>query len=73
MATLYLRNVPDDVMRRLKLLADRRRTSVSSTAINELDEGTRWIDVPELFENLPDLPVPADEILDALDEGRSAR
>ena len=73
MATLYLRNVPDDVMRRLKLLADRRRTSVSAAAVNELDEGTRWVDVAELFEDLPDLPVGADEILEGLDEGRSAR
>jgi len=73
MATLYLRNVPDDVMRRLKRLAARERMSVSAAALRELEDATRWVDVPELFEDLPDVPVPTSEILAALDEGRSSR
>lgn len=71
MATLYLRNVPDDVVRRLKILAARDRMSVSATALRELDEATRRVDIPELFEDLPDLQVPTAEILAVLDEGRS--
>lgn len=73
MATLYLRNVPDDVVRRLRVLAARDRMSVSAAALRELDEATRWVDIPELFEDLPNLPVPTSEILAALDEGRSTR
>ncbi|MXW94237.1 MAG: antitoxin [Acidimicrobiaceae bacterium] len=73
MAVLYLRNVSDDLMRRLKLLASREQTSVSAAALRELDEATRWVDVPDLFENLPDVQVPTAEILAALDEGRSTR
>ncbi len=73
MATLYLRNVPDDVVRRLRVLAARNRMSVSAAALRELDEATRWVDIPELFEDLPNLEVPTSEILDALDEGRSTR
>lgn len=73
MAVLYLRNVSDDLMRRLKLLAAREQMSVSAAALRELDEATRWVDVPELFADLPDLQVPTAEILAALDEGRAAR
>ena len=73
MATLYLRNVPDDVMRRLKRLAARERMSVSAAAVRQLDEATGWVDHPELFGDLPDLEVPTEEILAALDDGRSAR
>ena len=71
MATLYLRNVPDDVVRRLKILAARDRMSVSAAALRELDEATRRVDIPELFKDLPDLQVPTAEILAVLDEGRS--
>lgn len=73
MAVLYLRNVSDDLMRRLRLLASREQMSVSAAALRELEEATRWVDIPELFEALPDMRVPTAEILAVLDEGRSAR
>ncbi len=73
MAVLYLRNVSDDLMRRLRLLASREQMSVSAAALRELEEATRWVDIPELFEDLPDMRVPTAEILAVLDEGRSAR
>jgi len=73
MAVLYLRNVSDDLMRRLRLLASREQMSVSAAALRELEEATRWVDIPELFEALPDMRVPTAEVLAVLDEGRSAR
>jgi len=41
MRTLYLRNVPDDVVERLERLAARDATSVSAVAIRELAEVSR--------------------------------
>ncbi len=73
MATLYLRNVPDDVVRRLKLLAARERLSVSAMAVRELDESTRRADNASLLEGLPDLEVPIDAVLEALHAGRAER
>lgn len=73
MAVLYLRNVSDDLMRRLRLLASREQMSVPAAALRELEEATRWVDIPELFEALPDMRVPTAEVLAVLDEGRSAR
>lgn len=38
MKTLYLRNVPDDVVERLERLAELAKTSVSAVAVRELTE-----------------------------------
>ena len=73
MSTLYLRNVPDDVLDRLQLLAARDRMSVSSVALRELAEATRRVHNPELLGDLPDLGVSAADVLAALEEGRAER
>jgi plasmid stability protein len=54
MRTLYLRNVPDDVVERLEKLAARDGASVGATAVKELAEATRRADNPTLLGALPD-------------------
>ena len=73
MKTLYLRNVPDDVLDRLKLLADREGLSVSGMAVRELVESTRRAHNAALLGELPDLGVPMPEVVAALDEARTER
>ena len=71
--TLYLRNVPDEVVERLNLLAGREGLSVSSMAVRELAESTRRALNPALLGDLPDLGIGSDEVIAALDEGRDRR
>ncbi len=73
MRTLYLRNVPDDVVERLERLAARDATSVSAVAIRELAEVSRRADNPALLAALPDLGIDTAEISGGLDAGRAAR
>jgi hypothetical protein len=73
MKTLYLRNVPDDVVRRLQRLADLDATSVSAVAVRELTEVSRRADNPALLGELPDLAVDVRDVLDDLDHERANR
>ena len=73
MRTLYLRNVPDDVVERLERLAARDGTSVSSVAVRELAEVSRRADNPVLLGALPDLGVSMASIIDDLDADRGDR
>ena len=73
MGTLYLRNVPDEVIKRLRSLAEREGMSVSAMAVKELSGSTRRADNPALLGGLPGLGVDVDEIAAALDSGRGAR
>lgn len=73
MKTLYLRNVPDEVVERLKRLATRDGTSVGAVAVRELAEVSRRADNPALLTTLPDLQVPAEAIVEALGAGRNER
>ena len=73
MATLYLRNVPADVSRRLAALSAREGVSVSSFALRELAQSARRADNPALLGDLPDLGVSASDIVAGLDAGRSGR
>ncbi len=73
MSTLYLRNVPDDVLDRLQVLAAREGLSVSGMAVRELAESTRRADNAALLGDLPDLEVPMSEVMAALDEARAER
>lgn len=73
MGTLYLRNVPDEVIKRLRLLAEREGMSVSAMAVKELSGSTRRADNPALLGGLPALGVDVDEIAAALDSGRGER
>ncbi|GDY32053.1 antitoxin [Gandjariella thermophila] len=73
MRTLYLRNVPDDVVERLERLAAREATSVSAIAVRELAEVSRRADNPELLGALPDLGVSTATIVSDIEAGRSDR
>jgi plasmid stability protein len=73
MRTLYLRNVPDDVVERLERLAARDATSVSAVAVRELAEVSRRVDNPVLLGGLPDLDVETAAIVADLEAGRAAR
>jgi len=73
MKTLYLRNVPDDVSERLASLAAREGLSVSSFALRELRHAARRADNPALLGDLPDLDVPALDVIADIEAGRSAR
>jgi plasmid stability protein len=73
MRTLYLRNVPDDVVARLERLAARDATSVGAVAVRELAEVSRRADNPALLGSLPDFGVNAATILRDLDAGRADR
>ena len=71
MRTLYLRNVPDDVVERLERLAARDATSVGAVAVRELAEVSRRADNPALLGCLPDLGVDVATILGDVDAGRA--
>jgi hypothetical protein len=73
MRTLYLRNVPDEVVQRLERLAARDATSVSAVAVRELTEVSRRADNPELLGLLPDLDVDTATLVQDLDEERTRR
>jgi hypothetical protein len=73
MRTLYLRNVPDEVVRRLELLAERDATSVGAVAVRELSEVSRRADNPRLLDGLPDLDIESATIVASIDDGRASR
>ena len=73
MRTLYLRNVPDDVVDRLERLAALDATSVNAVAVRELAEVSRRVDNAVLLGSLPDLGVDITTILDDVDAERPAR
>jgi hypothetical protein len=71
--TYYLRNVPDEVVERLEQLAARQGMSVSALALRELSEVSRRADSPRLLGALPDHGIPPSDIVEGLDDERSAR
>jgi len=73
MRTLYLRNVPDEVVERLERLAGRDGTSVGAVAVRELTEVSRRANNPRLLGELPDLDVDIATILEDLDTERADR
>lgn len=73
MRTLYLRNVPDEVVDRLERLAARDATSVGAVAVRELTEASRRVDNPALLGSLPDLGVDVATILGDVDVERAER
>lgn len=73
MKTLYLRNVPEDVGRRLEMLAAREGLSVSAYAVRELAEIARRADNPGLLGGLPDLGVAAEDVVADVDGARARR
>ncbi|MDQ2874906.1 MAG: antitoxin [Actinomycetota bacterium] len=73
MRTLYLRNVPDDVVQRLERLAARDGMSVGAIAVRELAEVSRRADNPALLGLLPDLNIDVAVIVDDLSSERAQR
>jgi hypothetical protein len=73
MKTLYLRNVPDEVVRRLQRLAEADATSIGAVAVRELTEVSRRADNPALLGRLPDLSVDVNTVVDDLDSERASR
>jgi plasmid stability protein len=73
MRTLYLRNVPDDVVERLERLAARDATSVGAVAVRELADVSRRADNPALLGGLPDRGVAVATILGEVDAERADR
>ena len=73
MKTLYLRNVPADVIARLERLAQREKASVSAVAIRELAEATRRVDNPELLADLADLNIDTADLVNDIDAERASR
>lgn len=73
MSVLYLRNVPDDVVERLRRLAERESMSVSAFTVRELGAIASRADNAALLGDLPDLDVDSGTIVEAIDEGRTAR
>jgi plasmid stability protein len=71
--TLYLRNIPDEVSERLGALAAREGLSVSAFAVRELTETARRADNASLLGELPDLDVPAEDVIADLERGRAGR
>jgi len=73
MKTLYLRNVPDEVVQRLERLAARDGTSVGAVAVRELADVSRRADNPALLGALPDLDIDVATIVDDLHSERAQR
>ncbi|MGH3907106.1 MAG: hypothetical protein ACRDTE_23465 [Pseudonocardiaceae bacterium] len=73
MRTLYLRNVPDDVIERLERLAARDATSVAAVAVRELAEVSRRASNSALLGALPDLDIDPADIVADLDADRATR
>lgn len=73
MRTLYLRNVPEEVVERLERLAARDATSVGAVAVRELSEVSRRADNPALLGTLPDLDVETATIVADVDAERADR
>jgi hypothetical protein len=71
--TLYLRNVPDDVVERLARLAAYAGTSVTAVAVRELAEVSRRADNAALLGVLPDLGLDVRPILADLEADRAER
>lgn len=73
MRTIYLRNVPDEVVERLERLAARDRMSVSAVAVRELEQVSHRVDNPMLLGTLPDLDVDPVSIVSDVEAGRTER
>jgi len=73
MRTLYLRNVPDDVVDRLERLASRDGMSVGALAVRELAQVSRRADNPALLGDLPDLGIDPAELVSDVEAGRAER
>lgn len=67
MATIYVRNVPDEVVERLGRLAARAGVSVNRLVLQELTEAARRADNADLLAGLPDLGISVADLLETFD------
>jgi hypothetical protein len=72
MRTLYLRNVPDDVVAGIERLAAREGLSVNAFVVRELRQVAARAENPTLLADLPGFGLGADDIVVELEAGRSA-
>lgn len=72
MRTLYLRNVPDDVVARLERRAKHESTSVNAVAVRELTEVSKRFDNAALLAALPSHDVTMEQIVEDVREMRGA-
>lgn len=70
MRSLYIRQMPDDLMERLEQLARASATSVEAVALRQLDVATRRADNAALLATLSDLSIPTDDIVRHLHASR---
>lgn len=73
MRTIYLRNVPDEVVERLERLAREEGVSLNSISVRELAQASRRADNPALLGALPDLGVELLDIVTEVEAGRASR
>jgi plasmid stability protein len=73
MKTLYVRNVPDEVVERLERLAAREGMSVSAFVTRELAATSRRADNPSLLGALPDVGIDVTALVADLDAQRAER
>lgn len=73
MRTLYLRNVPDDIVAKLEGLAKQAGMSVNAYAVRELAESARLADNAAVFDSLPDWDIPIGNVIEVLEAGRAER
>ena len=69
MRTLYLQNVPDDVVERLERIADRADISVGDLAVRELTASSRRTDAPVVVA-APEAPSERSDVLADLQAAR---
>ncbi len=73
MRTLYLRNVPDEVVERLERLAREEGVSLNAIAVRELAQVSRRADNPALLGALPAFDVDMSDIVAGVEAGRAER
>lgn len=73
MATLYIRNVPDDVAARLREEAEREGLSLNALAVRELSAFARRPTNAEILRGRPSFPVTPEEIVADIHAGREER
>lgn len=71
MASLELRNLPDEVYERLVFLARREGLSISAFAVRELAVVARRAPNPSRLDDLPDLGIDPASVVSALEAGRA--
>ncbi|MDA0252653.1 MAG: antitoxin [Actinomycetota bacterium] len=62
MGTIYVRNVPDDVVERLSRMAERAKVSVNTYVLWELEAAAQRDGNAELLAALPDLGITASDL-----------